>query len=289
LPAILAKEGYRTSFFHGGRNGTMGFDDFSKVTGIQKYYGLDQYKGSAAFDGGWGISDEEFMQFFASELSNMPQPFFSTLFTLSSHHPYNIPVKHKTDFLDAPNPFLRSIEYADYSLGRFFATVAKMPWYNNTLFILLADHAGQEYLPRYSTQAGIFRIPIVFFHPGDFNFKGKSQKVAQQTDIMPTVLNYLGIQTPFVAYGKNLFDKTRSDFASGFLGGLYHYVYGNYFLLFDGTSATALYNYNTDTLLTHNLLADSSHYAIHMETQLKAMIQQYNFRLLNNKMSSTVR
>jgi phosphoglycerol transferase MdoB-like AlkP superfamily enzyme len=284
LPAILAREGYNTSFFHGGRNGTMGFDEFSHIVGIQHYYGLNEYQGPQAFDGTWGICDEEFLQYYAARLNAMQQPFFSCVFTLSSHHPYKVPDKYKDMFKYAPNKLTRSICYADYSLGQFFKTISTQPWYKNTLFVFSADHTASEQSKFAVTRIGMFRIPIIFFHPGDTLLRGRSKRVMQQTDIMPSVIDYLGISTPFVAFGKSVFSDNNGSFATNYLGGIYQYFKGDYMLMFDGDKSTALYQYTNDKLLKNNILKQSTNIAGAMEMQFKAIIQQYNSRLLTNTM-----
>ena len=160
LPFVLKGKGYETSFFHGGRNGTMGFDNFCKAAGVQKYFGMNEYIGPEAYDGDWGIRDEEFLQFFAGELSKMKQPFFSSVFTISSHHPYTVPQKYKNRFRGGNLPIYKSIEYADYSLQQFFNRIKHEPWYNHTLFVFTADHAAQEEDNSTKKRADLFRIPI---------------------------------------------------------------------------------------------------------------------------------
>lgn len=92
----LAK-GYKTAFFHGSNNGTMGFQSFLKQTGLQQYHGIDQYPSDLYkrdFDGNWGIFDEPYLQHFIRCMDTMndgKQPVFASVFTLSSHHPYTIP------------------------------------------------------------------------------------------------------------------------------------------------------------------------------------------------------
>jgi phosphoglycerol transferase MdoB-like AlkP superfamily enzyme len=284
LPDILDQEGYHTSFFHGGRNGTMGFDEFCRIAGIQHYYGLNEYRGPEAFDGTWGIYDEEFLQYYAKMLNQLPKPFFSTVFTLSSHHPYRIPDKYKNRFRSAPNELTRSVRYSDYALGKFFQTISKDSWYKHTLFIFTADHTAKEQSRLYGTRVGIFRIPIVYFLPGDTAFHGVSSRITQQADIMPSVLDYLGINKPFLAFGSSIFSNKTDGYAANFLGGIYQYFHGNDMLMFNGEKNVGLYQFSSDKMLKNNLLKDSVNLASRMETKLKAMIQQYNYRMLNNKM-----
>jgi len=140
LPVILEENGYNTSFFHGAFNGSQNFDKYCKQAGFNKYYGKNEYVGPEAFDGKWGVFDEEFLQFFAKEISTFKEPFFTTLFTISSHAPYVIPEKYKNKFPKGKNELHETIAYTDYALKQFFNTAKKQPWYNNTIFIITADN-----------------------------------------------------------------------------------------------------------------------------------------------------
>ena len=286
LPALLASRGYHTSFFHGGSNGTMGFDEFSRLAGVQNYVGMNEYQGPAAFDGKWGIFDEEFLQLYASRLNALPEPFFSSVFTLSSHHPYTVPERYRQKFAAAPTPLLKSISYADYALGRFFQTIETMPWYKHTLFLFVADHTAITESRVYGTKAGIYRIPLVFYHPGKNDLKGVSKRVTQQADITPSVLDYLGIDQPFTAFGTSVFDQTAKGFAVNYASGIYQYFQDDYLMAFDGEKGSALYNYANDQLLEHNILTTSGMPTTDMERHLKAVIQQFETRLKRNLLTN---
>lgn len=144
----------------------MGFSAYMQLAGVKHYYGKDEYNNDADFDGIWGIWDEPFMQFMASKLNTMPQPFFAGFFSLSSHHPFKVPEKYTGVFPKGPLPVHEPIGYSDHALREFFATASKMPWYDNTLFVLCADHSTTSFFPEYSTSANAFAIPIVFYAPG---------------------------------------------------------------------------------------------------------------------------
>ena len=125
LPKILKENGYKTAFFHGAFNGSQNFDQYCKVAGFDDYFGKNEYVGPEAFDGKWGIFDEEFLQFFASKMSKFKAPFFSTLFTISSHNPYVIPEKYKGKFPKGTTKIQESIAYSDYALEKFFITASR--------------------------------------------------------------------------------------------------------------------------------------------------------------------
>jgi uncharacterized sulfatase len=205
LSEILKSEGYQTGFFHGGINGTMGFDIFTKKTGWE-YYGLNEFMSShpnaSNFkDGAWGIYDEAFFNYFCNSLTTFKQPFIGAVFTLSSHPPYIIPANMKGKFTKGTLPIHESIGYTDYALKQFFAQASQEAWFDNTLFIITADHTQENSDPSYNNLAGYYKIPLILYHP-TINLQAiDNQKVTQQIDIPATVCDLLGFNqintTPF--------------------------------------------------------------------------------------------
>src|SRR5690606_35786309 len=153
LAKLLGDEGYETAFFHGAPNGSMGFSAYTQLAGIKHYFGKDEYSNDKDFDGIWGIWDEPFMQFMADKLTEMPEPFFASFFSLSSHHPFKVPEKYQGVFPKGPLPLHEPVGYTDYALRQFFEKAKKAPWFENTLFVLCADHSSVSHLPAYQTQA----------------------------------------------------------------------------------------------------------------------------------------
>ncbi len=286
LPKVLKKYGYNTSFYHGGENGTMGFNGFVGTIGVDKYYGLNEYpEKEKDFDGHWGIFDEPYLQYFAKELNKKPQPFFSAIFTLSSHHPYKIPKKYINKFPKGNLPLHETVGYTDFSLKEFFKTAKKMPWFNNTIFVFTADHSAQSNSPKYNTTLGRFAIPIFIYDPlGEL--KGTDTNYFQQIDIYPTILSLLGINENIVSFGNNAFDNA-TKYVIHNMNKTYQIASNNYLLIFNGEKATALYNIKKDSLLSNNLIYYKPTVAIKnkLERKLKAIIQQYNNRMINNKLT----
>src|SRR6185369_3185531 len=152
LAGLLRDKGYYTAFFHGAPNGSMGFDAFANLSGFDNYFGRTEYNNDDDFDGYWGIWDEPFLQFYAKKMDSFKQPFFTTLFTVSSHHPYNLPDGYENKFKGGPKIVHRTIEYTDFALKRFFKSASVMPWFTNTLFVITADHASAEIqVPEYNS------------------------------------------------------------------------------------------------------------------------------------------
>ena len=281
LASLLSVQGYQSAFFHGAPNGSMGFDAFTKIAGFQKYFGRNEYGNEADFDGVWGIWDEPFLQYFAKEMNSMKEPFYTTLFSVSSHHPYELPKKYKGQFPEGRIPINKCIRYTDHSLQKFFDSARKMPWFKNTLFVITADHAVDSDIQEYYTAVNYFAIPIVFFK-GDGSMKGVDNGLAEQIDIMPTVLSYLNYPYPYVAFGINLFDPSIKRFAINYIEDSYQLLSGDYVLHLTDDKLTAIYNRKEDPELRNNLLGKIS---LPEEQQLqKAIVQQFNNRMADNRM-----
>lgn len=283
LANLLGVEDYHTSFFHGGINGTMGFDGFTKTVGFQHYFGKNEYPFEEHYDGNWGIFDEEYFQYFAEKLTEFKKPFFSCILSLSSHHPYTIPEKYRDKFKGGEFNIHKTVQYTDFALQQFFNSVNKTDWFENTLFVLTADHSAMVNHPQYKTNKGIYAIPLIFYQPGS-KLKGIDETITQQADIMPSVLHYIGYQKPFIAFGQSVFDKNSDGFAVSFLNNIHQIIDKNYLLQFDGMEIIAAYNYNNDPLLKNNVLSSPSEEAQELENKLKAIIQNYNNRLINNQL-----
>lgn len=285
LPSILADKGYQTAFFHGAPNGSMGFSAYTKLAGVQHYFGKNEYNNDKDFDGIWGIWDEPFLQFTAHKLNTFKQPFFAGFFSLSSHHPFKVPEKYAGKFPKGPLEVQEPVGYTDLALKEFFETAKAMPWYENTLFVICADHATVSYLPEYKTAPNAFAIPIVFYYPGG-ELKGKSDKLVQQIDILPTLLNYMKYDKPYVAFGFDAFSDQKNNFVINSTGSLYNMHYKEYYMTYDGTVSKSLYDLQKDPLMSTNLLNTNPEVLDTMTTNMKAFIQQYNNRMINNKLAS---
>ncbi|MFM6976160.1 MAG: LTA synthase family protein [Sphingobacteriaceae bacterium] len=283
LPKILKEKGYETAFFHGAPNGSMGFSAYTKQAGIDHYFGKTEYNNDTDFDGMWGIWDEPFMQYMANTINTFKQPFFSAFFSTSSHHPFKVPENYIGKFPKGPLQVQECLGYTDLAIRKFFETAAKMPWYKNTLFVLCADHATVSHLPEYQNTVGYYSVPILFYLPGG-NLKGKKDKIMQQTDIMPTVLNFLNYDKPYFAFGFDALDNSDENFAVNNNEGNFRFYWKDYLMINDGNKTSAIYKFKTDRLLKNNLEGQLA-VQPEMEKRLKAFIQQYNNRMINNQLT----
>ena len=296
LAGELGKVGYESAFFHGAENGSMGFEAFAKTTGYQKYVGRTEYNedkrfnGDKDFDGMWAIWDEEFLQFYALKMSEMKEPFITSVFTASSHHPYKVPERYKDIYKDDPgetNEMHKCVRYVDNALRLFFETAKQQPWYENTIFVLTADHTNLTSEPMYQTELGVCSVPILIFDPSGEIQPQRRHCIAQQIDIMPTVLNYLGYDKPYVAFGQDLLSTADEDtWAITNNNGIYHYIKGDYVLLFtEEGHVKALYDYKKDWYMKQNLLGKTGEVEQQMEREVKALVQSYMERMIEDRLT----
>jgi phosphoglycerol transferase MdoB-like AlkP superfamily enzyme len=283
LPELLKKKGYYSAYFHGAPNGSMGFDSFAKMAGFDNYFGLNEYPYKDDFDGMWGVWDEPFFKFFGEKLNTFRQPFLASIFSVSSHHPFKVPEKYEGKFKKGTAPILEVVGYSDYSLRELFAQISKSPWFNNTLFVLTADHTNESVHKEFQNNFGAYCVPIIFFKPGS-DLRGIKPRIAQQIDIMPTILNYLNFDEPYVAFGNNLLDDTSEPFAFNTNGTTYNLYMSDHILEMIENNSVGFYNYKTDLFLSINLMGKEPGLQKKMEDKLRAIIQTYNNRLIDNKM-----
>ena len=271
LASLLNKEGYNTSFFHGGQRGTMGFYSFTRKAGFQEYHGLEEYNNTIDFDGSWGVYDIPFMQYFASELNKKKEPFFTTFFSLSSHPPYVLPKNYNHQFKEIG--IRESIKYTDDAMQQFFEKIKNEDWFRNTLFVITADHtSGKNYNKNYKNRIGRYAIPLLLFK-GDSSMVGENNSIVQQIDIMPTILEEVSYTKPYLAFGKSLFSGESWAISK---------LYSNYHFITDkGIIRNKLEDYQNfnDWDFKENSTKENPNTKL-----LKAIKQDYNYRMKNNKL-----
>lgn len=291
IPALLGEMGYSSAFFHGARTGSMGFDGFARSIGFEKYYGREDFSkdprfgGDKDFDGYWAIWDEPFLKWYALKMTEMKQPFVTAVFTASNHHPFRVPEQYEGKFPSGTMKIHPTVGYTDNALREFFAVARQQPWYDNTIFIITNDHTNMREYDEYKSDIGIFYGPVIIFDPSGNIEAGERGGIAQQTDILPTMVNYMGYGKDYIAFGCDLFNTPEDKtWAVSCLNGIYQFVKGDRILQFDGTKPVGLYDIN-DHKMQHNLLHKENPSG--MVRQLKAIIQQYMDRMLNDRLTAS--
>lgn len=139
MSRVMKQEGYSTAFFYGGELTFANIGAWLRQQQFEKIFSIKDFPASDATQR-WGVDDRKLLNRAIAEISSLPQPFFSTAMTLSQHPPYDVPFKSRWQADTDREKFLNSAAFADDALGEFFQNAEKQPWYNHTLFVLVADH-----------------------------------------------------------------------------------------------------------------------------------------------------
>ncbi len=285
IGSVLKRQGYQTAFFHGGNNGTMHFDHFSHIAGFDRYFGRNEYGNDKDFDGRWGIFDEPYLQYFSKQLSTFQQPFAACLFTLSSHHPYQLPDAYKGRFTKATNEMEATFSYTDHALQRFFEAAQNTEWFRNTIFVITADHTPEKaQFSSYMDYWGLYGIPLAFYFPG-LAEGVRTNAIAQHSDILPSIAALTGSDDTLVTFGRNLFDSGETPFAINYLSGIYQLIQNDTLAIFSGNKIIELYELSHDSKLKTNLINTRPEAGMAIGRRFNALRQQYNNRLIENKLT----
>ncbi|MBR5281885.1 MAG: sulfatase-like hydrolase/transferase [Alistipes sp.] len=276
LPAILRDKGYRTMFFCGSDHGSMGFGAFARTTGIEHLYSRQDYEarhGKGDFDGYWGIWDEKFIDYMGEELQQSQSPFFATIFTLTSHHPFVIPEEYEGKFPEGLTPNHKCVGYVDNAVGRFFEKYGEEEWFQNTIFVFVADHVSSEqFSDVFRTSPGSYQV-MGFIHAPNSSLVGEHRQVVSQVDIMPTLLGLLGNDEPYFAFGRDIFGEHEAEPISvSYDNNMFQAITAQHLILFDENQVVAVYALD-DIRHEHNLKDEIDTSSI--ERRLKANIQSY--------------
>lgn len=210
---LLREKGYRTMFFYGGKSYFDNMGPYFRSLGFD-VIDIDNYKPEEiTFKNIWGVCDGDSYSKMLRELDETyatGTPFFAQIMTISNHRPYTYP----EGCIDIPNNSKSregGVKYADYALGKFMAEAAKKPWFDNTVFVIIADHcassAGKTKLPPNN-----YHIPALIYSPKLLTPQ-TIDYVTAQIDIMPTVLSLLGIENEVSIYGQNVLSDNYTPHA----------------------------------------------------------------------------
>ena len=284
--SVLNDEGYDSSFFHGAPNGSMGFLVFSNILGFDHYYGKTEFNNDLLFDGVWGIWDDPFFQYTKEVLDTKTTPFFSTIFTVTSHEPYIVPKEYEGVFPKGTLPMHQCVGYTDFAFKQFFEAAKKEPWFENTIFIITADHTNQIYYKeQYLNPINRYAVPILIYSPSE-EYIGVSSELAQQIDIYPTILDMVGYNKPFRSWGRSLVNSSAGrmpPYVMNFNGQNYQYSKGNIICIFDGQKAIGYYDIN-DLKLETNLIANRTKEMDAVELACKAFLKDYFERIIDRNL-----
>lgn len=217
LPSMikdLKKDNYTTSFYFGGQliygniKAYMVFNEFDRIVEGED---LDPELPR----GKLGVHDGLLFPEHVKDLNTEKEPFFSGIFTLSSHSPYDQPMDPVIDWAGKENPFINSAYYTDKSIGEYIELAKKQDWYKNTLFVFVADHSHNTYRNWPLQSFEYHKIPLLFYGPAlKDEYRGvKNDRLVSNDDITATLLTQLGLPTAAYPYSKDMFNPTTNNFA----------------------------------------------------------------------------
>lgn len=214
ITKTLINQGYHTSFYFGGQLRYGNIKGFILYNGFKKIIEHNDF-GKNVIRGKLGVHDEFVLSRQLSDLNNEKEPFFSSLFTLSTHSPYDQPMKNVLTWGENENNYINSAYYTDRCLGEYFAEAQKQLWYKNTLFIIVADHSHNSYKNWSFTTPAYHKIPMLFY--GDVikeQYRGtKIKRLSNQSDLAATLLNQLNLDSSPFVWSRNLLNPYAPEFA----------------------------------------------------------------------------
>jgi phosphoglycerol transferase MdoB-like AlkP superfamily enzyme len=230
LPKRLREHGYgNMTYLYGGDIGFKGMNSFVTLSGFDQTITIGDFPRSTQGQK-WGVHDQYTFDRLLEELKKVPsEPFFKYYFTLSSHEPFDVPMVQVFD-----DPYVNSVHYTDRCLGQFFDAIKSTKIWDNTLFILIADHGVTGPLKATSQMKERYHIPMLWIGGAMAVTDTIITKLGSQTDMVATLLNQLNISDEGFPFSKNLLDPSTEEFAFftypdafGYISPLSYQVYDN--------------------------------------------------------------
>lgn len=202
--AIFKQKGYNVKYLYGGDAFFDNMEDFFTGNGYEIVDKKSFKPEEITFSNVWGVCDED-MANKAIKVMNEEfktgKPFFNHWMTVSNHRPFTFP-DGKIDISGTAKSREGGVKYTDYALRKFFNMAQKQAWFNNTVFVIVADHcassSGKTELP-----ADKYRIPAMMYAP-NFIAPKRYTNLMSQIDLMPTVFGLLNFSYPSKFYGQDV-------------------------------------------------------------------------------------
>jgi phosphoglycerol transferase MdoB-like AlkP superfamily enzyme len=236
---VLKNLGYATSFYYGGELAFANIKSYLLNAGYARLLGKFDFD-DESYNAKWGVHDHILFDRVLKDLNQEKEPFFSTVFTLSSHEPYDIPIPAKFKGPDEATQFKNSVYYTDYALGKFWDAARKEPWWDNTLVVLAADHGHRLPGNEANDAPGKFHIPFILAGGALKQQATVISQIGSQTDIVPTVLHLMNLPTADFHWGKNLLDAGAGSFAFYVFNDGFGFITPKGVLTFDNVSKKAI-------------------------------------------------
>lgn len=249
LSESFQQAGYHTGFYYGGDLDFARFKNYLQKSAYEQIISVEDFNEEQRTSA-WGAHDHVVFKKLLQDMDNRQEPFFNTIFTLSSHEPFDIPVKAKFAGRNVSKRLLSSLHYTDSTIGWFIRQAKTRPWYDNTLFIVVADH-GHTYPGKsriYEPEK--FHIPMLWFGGALMEKPAKISKTMSQTDLAASLLGQLDLPAGDFPWSKDIFMDQTPSFAHYFFKNGVGFITDSSYLAFDNVSRK---------LIEQQGAADSSH------------------------------
>ena len=218
IPSItksLDSIGYYSSFYFGGEL------NYGNILSYLRYNEFDRIvEGNDVNEhfhkGKLGIQDTDMLPWAAKDINSQPEPFFTTIFTLSTHSPYDYPkIFEELEWPQLEKVYVNSAKYTDIALKLFMDRAKQQPWYDNTLFLFMADHSHPSYKNYPLESFEYHKIPLLIYgEPLQDSLRGTTfDKICGNTDIPTTLMSQLGVKHDEFIWSKNVFNTCYKPFA----------------------------------------------------------------------------
>ncbi|GAA5037537.1 sulfatase [Marivirga lumbricoides] len=215
LPALahdFNNAGYKTNYYYGGELEFANMKSYLINSGFENLFGKESFD-EKDMNSKWGAHDDVVFNKLLSDMEHTETPFFTTLFTLSSHEPFEVPVKPVFEGTDERSLYLNSLHYTDEALFNFLQKAKKLPSYANTLFIIIADHGHRLPENVQPQDPEKYEIPLLFYGAPLIRKDSVVHKISQQTDLAATLLNELKMDASAYKWSNNIFNPEAPEFA----------------------------------------------------------------------------
>lgn len=288
---LLAGAGYDTQFFLGAKPASFALGSLARAMGFSRVTGIDDVDiPSKGTRNSWGVYDHIMASYVAENISGMSSPFFAGWLTLDLHSPFNIPAGwNDAQYRPVDSDMERCVEYTDYSLRCFFEAAAKQPWYDNTLFVITADHGFRDFTePKYNDSFIYGHIPFLLYTPDGSLAPAKcADRPMSQFDIPATLLWLAGYKLPYISVGTNWFDDTKPHYGLQMRNDMWCIASSRYLvrLPYAADRIDAVFDITVDQQML-NPLTDYDHAEVDsMLTWFKAFLQDYTTRANNGQLT----
>lgn len=252
LSKSFESAGYSTSFYYGGEL------EFANIKAYLMNAGFDNIIGKEDFDpkdwnSKWGAHDHVVLEKLRKDLNSQSQPFFTAIFTLSSHEPFEVPIDPVVKGNDEGSKFLSSLFYADQSIGSFIEKIKLEPWYDETLVIIVADHGHR--LPQNSKnyEKEKFHIPMLWLGGALIPKDSLIAKQGSQVDLAATLLSQLSIENEAYEWSRNMFNSQYQPFAQYSFNNGFGHISKDGYLVFDNINKKFIHRDSSTTAFESEL------------------------------------